>query len=481
MRARISYAVIFVLIVSLSMTSAAHTSVTLVQLSSDPFKNSSSQHKTQVEPDVFGAGSTLVSAFQSGRFYDGGSSDIGFVTSVDGGAHWTGGFLPGITRIQHAGNPWDRASDPAVAYDARHGLWLISTLPLIGSTGQTPVVSRSADGLHWSKPVQVGGPSFFGDKEWITCDDTASSPYYGHCYVEYDDAGNGQIINMVTTTDGGRTWGPVLNSADFVSGIGGQPVVQPNGNVIVVLDDSGESNVIAFSSHDGGNSWTSTSEVSTISDHFVNGGLRTSPLPSAAVDGSGEVYVVWQDCSFRSGCNENDIVLTKSSDGLHWTTVSRIPIDSTGSSVDHFIPGLAADPSTGGNAAHLGLTYYFYPQTNCSTCLMRVGYTSSRNSGNSWHAPTTLTGDINVTWLANTNQGYMVGDYQGTAYSTGVAHGVFAVARAPTGGVFNEAMFTRIPGPSESPFGPYYTSYGERPLRFAHSDHPPRRLPTIIQ
>ena len=49
----------------------------LVQLSSDPFSNATSQHRTEVEPDTFAAGSTLVSAFQVGRFFGGGASDIG--------------------------------------------------------------------------------------------------------------------------------------------------------------------------------------------------------------------------------------------------------------------------------------------------------------------------------------------------------------------------------------------------------------------
>src|SRR5690242_12029019 len=50
----------------------------LLRLSTDPFTNGTSQHKTQVEPDTFSFGSTIVSVFQSGRFFDGGSSDIGW-------------------------------------------------------------------------------------------------------------------------------------------------------------------------------------------------------------------------------------------------------------------------------------------------------------------------------------------------------------------------------------------------------------------
>src|SRR2546429_6061509 len=79
--------------------SPALANLALTQVSSDPFTNSTSQHATQVEPDTFSSGSTIVSAFQSGRFTDGGSSDIGFATSTDGGANWTHRFLPRVTKV----------------------------------------------------------------------------------------------------------------------------------------------------------------------------------------------------------------------------------------------------------------------------------------------------------------------------------------------------------------------------------------------
>src|SRR5579885_2850172 len=69
----------------------------LKKLSNDTFKNSSSQHATEVEPDTYSFGSSFVSAFQVGRRYaNGGASDIGFVTTNDGGSTWKSGFLPGM-------------------------------------------------------------------------------------------------------------------------------------------------------------------------------------------------------------------------------------------------------------------------------------------------------------------------------------------------------------------------------------------------
>src|SRR5438874_11316936 len=116
------------LVFSLSTTHLAFASEALVQLSSDPFQNTDSQHKTQVEPDTFAFGNTVVSTFQSGRFFDGGASDIGWATSTNGGSTWTHGFLPSSTVFATPPGIYPRASDPSVAYDAKHNVWLISWL-----------------------------------------------------------------------------------------------------------------------------------------------------------------------------------------------------------------------------------------------------------------------------------------------------------------------------------------------------------------
>jgi hypothetical protein len=127
---------------------AAVANVTVTRVSTDPFTNSTSQHATEVEPDTFAFGNIIVSAFQAGRFFDGGASDIGFATSTDGGATWTAGFLPGITKFL-GGGPFDRVSDPAVAFDARHNVWMISSLAIRdtnGVVGAAVLTSRSTNG-----------------------------------------------------------------------------------------------------------------------------------------------------------------------------------------------------------------------------------------------------------------------------------------------------------------------------------------------
>jgi hypothetical protein len=311
--------------------------------------------------------------------------------------------------------------------------------------GAAVIVSFSSDGgLTWNPPVEVANANGrFFDKDWIVCDNTSTSPFYGHCYVEWDLASNGDRVQMSASSNGGSTWSVPQATADNASGLGGQPLVQPNGTVIVPFLGSASS-ISAFTSTDGGTSWGSSVTISSQTDHQV-ANIRTEPLPSAAIDGAGKVYVVWQDCRFESGCSANDLVMSTSTDGTNWSAVQRIPADAIGSNVDHFIPGLAADPSTSGSSAHLALAYYYYPHANCSasTCQLEVGFVSSVDGGSNWSAQTTLTPSaMNVTWLANTTSGYMVGDYISTSFSAAKALPLFVVATAPNGGQLNEALFT---------------------------------------
>jgi len=158
-------------------------------------------------------------------------------------------------------------------------------------------------------------------------------------------------------------------------------------------------------------------------------------LPSAEIDLFGRIYVVWQDCRFRRACSANDIVLSRSDDGIRWRGPRRIPIDPRRSGTDHFIPGIAVDPTTGGRVGHLALTYYYYPAAACSssTCELDVGFVSSTNGGTRWSAPVQLAGPMTLTGLPLTTGGYMVGDYISTSYDANhLAHGIFMVGTGTT-------------------------------------------------
>jgi hypothetical protein len=440
----------FALLAILAVPAAA--GATVLQLSSDPFTqatckaSSTTNHRTEVEPDTFSNGSTIVATFQVGRIFDGGACTTGFATSTNNGANWTSGLLPGVTKYA-GGGPNDRSTDASVAYDAKHGVWLISSLTLLeagGVHGNSVVTSRSTNGLTWGRPFTTARGGNL-DKNWIVCDNTATSPFYGHCYTQWDNNGAGNLLQMSTSTDGGQTWSaPATNNSGV---IGGQPVVRPNGTVIVPIDNANETTVGAFNSTNGGASWSAITTITTIRHHRVAGSLREGPLPSAEIDRAGTVFVAWTDCRFRTSCAKNDIVLSHSlnSTATSWSPVSRVPIDATTSGVDHFLPGLAVNKATSGSTAKLGLTYYFYPS---GTTQLAVGFISSTNAGTTWTLPQTLISGMPSTWTATTSQGRMVGDYISTSYgSDNLAHGVFATASAPTAGTSCSAVLDNCAEP----------------------------------
>jgi hypothetical protein len=324
---------------------------------------------------------------------------------------------------------------------------MVSSIPLLPSINTPTVfVNRSTDdGVTWGRPISIPPPvsnSVDLDKNWTVCDNNTGSPFRGHCYTELDNFGDGDLELMSTSTDGGLTWSVPIRTDGNDKGLGGQPVVQPSGRVIVPFE-SLNGTISAFSSDNGGASWSKAVTISHIRFHGVAGNLRTSPLPTAEIAADGRVFVAWEDCRFRKGCTANDIVFSTSTDGANWSAVARIPIDDVNSGVDHFIPGLAVDPTTSGSSTKLALTYYFYPDTTCAGgCQLDVGYISSPDGGAHWSAPTQLAGPMTLAQIAQTSQGPMVGDYISTSISGGRATTVFAIGKPATTAAFDEAMYS---------------------------------------
>jgi hypothetical protein len=424
----------------------------IIQVSDDPFTNPESQHRTEVEPDTFAFGSTWVTAFQAGLSVASGSSGIGFATSSDQGHSFVDGVLPGITSFNQPAGPYDSAADSSVAFDRLHGVWLISYLAVRTTlSGVVDVlVSRSRDAVHWDLPVPVAMLNTTLDKSWTVCDNSPSSPFYGNCYTEFNGPAPGFPLQMTASSDGGLTWG-----APHTTGAGnaGQPLVQPSGRVVVPFFGlcTGHTQFCAITSDDGGHSWTTPTPIALRTFHGTMPSLRTPPLTSAAVDRDGRIYLVWKDCRFEVkagfGCHANDLVMSTSDDGTHWSDPELIPIDPIGSNVDHFLPGIGVDPASAGSKARLALTYYFLPDAGCTVdpCELEVGFVSSTDGGQTWTRADVLGDPMQLGWLAATDTGRMVGDYISTSVFNGGALVLpaFAAASPPdTDGTLNEAIFT---------------------------------------
>jgi hypothetical protein len=398
-----------------------------------------------------------VSTFQVGRYFGGSAGAIGFATSTDAGRTWRSGLVPGITQATTPPGPSNAASDPVVVFDVQHGRWLIVTL--VNTRSESGLfVNGSADGLNWDPPVRAisypphqGGEGTAVDKQSVACDNFPSSPFFGHCYVAYTDVAHsrpGQEANLAvqTTSDGGFTWSqPVLFpvEAEVVSP-GAQPVVRPNGELVVVFFEDGV--VRALRSTDGGATFVPRERVAALRFHrrpVTQNRLRAFTLPTATVDAAGVVYAAWSDCRFRSNCQADDIVWSRSAGPRRWTAPRRIPLGPLRQR-EYTIPDLAVDPATRGARTRLALSFYTLNFANCTetTCVLDFHVATSRSAGARWTKPQRVNAQrMRLTWIARTATGRMVGDYTGTVFSAGRVVAVHVQARAPSSGAFNEALY----------------------------------------
>jgi hypothetical protein len=301
------------------------------------------------------------------------------------------------------------------------------------------LVSRSSDGRHWSNPVVATqappSSSLQLDKQWIACDNGATSPYRGHCYLSYDDFRTTQISTQFSA-DGGLTWSPPISGPGFpgresMVGIyapGVQPVVRPDGMVVIPYFD--ETRLAEIRSTDGGGTWSATTPIAD-ARYRPHPGLRAGPFPSAEVDRAGTIYVAWTDCSLRTGCSANDLLVARSADGISWSAPVRVPTGAP----DAELPGLAADPASTGRVA---VAYYVLRGRQ-----LDVAFISSSDGGTGWTKPQRLNSrSFPLDWIASTSQGSMVGDYISTSFAGDRAVSVFALARRPAGGRLHESMFS---------------------------------------
>jgi hypothetical protein len=467
---RAAAAAICVLLTAAALSGAATAStdtlnnsgVQLVRISSDPFTGTGSQHATEDDPDTYAYGSTVVATFQQGLYADAiGATGIGFATSHDHGRAWSHGSLPGITTA--TGGRYSRAALPSVGYDRKHHTWLIATIAgLCATTDCTSLpltmavlVSRSTNGgKTWSEPVTVARSHtpVTVDRPEIRCDTHPASPYYGHCYLEYErhnNAGGNKHVLISVSTDGARTWGAPQGSANHTTGGGagtGAPLVQPDGTVVVPTTcwtpaPRSCNDTLVFASTNGGRTWGAAHIVArtkTAADPLsrISGGS----VFSAAVDGTGLLYLAWADCRFRPACTANDIVMTTSTNGRTWSPVIRV---TTGPG-DHILPGIGASPLSGGPRARIGITYYTIPHPHCTpaTCLIDTSFISSVGGRANWSHPVRLAGPFRAPWLPKTPGGVMLSDWLATAVLPGgTAISAFPLASKPTGTTFHQDMY----------------------------------------
>src|SRR5262245_60838181 len=272
------------------------------RLSRDPYQGGGAQHESEVEPDSFTFGRTTVATFQVGRIFEGAALNVGYAVSNDDGLRWRSGLLPGLTAASVPAGGNERASDPVVAYDARHATWLISTLALGGGVTRL-AINRSPDGFTWSGAINAAEETGAGgdegiafDKNWIACDNTAASPFYGRCYLVYTHSAAKDMLAVRSTDDGGVTWTTGIDIG-AIPAVGAFPAIRPTGELVVAyLWEVARAAIAASRSTDGGATWSAPVRIADVTNSCRVRDLRGFPLPSSDADATGKIWVTWHDC-----------------------------------------------------------------------------------------------------------------------------------------------------------------------------------------
>jgi hypothetical protein len=410
---------------------------------------------TQIEPSIaVNPANPLnaVATFQQSRADAGASAGTGWATTVDGGQTWTTGNVPGLTKHDIApcglpagmscAGPWDRASDPVVAFGPNNIVYQNSLVingdpDTTGTTDAGLSLNESLDGgLTWSHPVilhfstlitsinfpVIGHP--FDDKNWFTVD-TGTGPTHhpGRVYVVWDifnvnlyaycDPGavSGDCMNLVNWTTVGA---PPFANQGFYSeypgrGIGAIPVVLNDGSLMVVLNNFSPTvfQVEVTAVGAGAVHWPAplTFSAPVMIANVTSANVpeqRAGPsFPQVAIDRTsgltGKVYVAWADTNFRSdGVNDAVFASSDSTTSQMWGAVTRINNGSKTDRLDSWNTMIGVSPDGTLRAAYRQRDETGSPPY---ASLIYTYYQSSTNQGAKWSTP--LRVDI-----PSTNDGY---------------------------------------------------------------------------
>jgi hypothetical protein len=386
-----------------------------VRISEDilaPDPTSSAQPETEAEASLAADLSNekhLVAGYQEDRFEDGGARALTFAASFDLGASWQEGLLPELTLA--AGGPWERASDPWVAFGA-DGRVYYATIGFDETRPDNGVfVSTSDDGGR-----SFGAPSTvhlltsrdFDDKEAVTVDNAADSPFANRVYVAWDTVAadqTHQTLRIAHSDDGGATWSAPVDVWSTGANVGALPLVGPGGVVHLLWMSyfSDHVDLLAAHSDDGGGTWSAPALVERPNTHGV-ADLRTGELVAAAIDPRrGALYAVWPDQRFTPGTDQ--IVLSTSWDGVGWSAPVRVsdgPNDAPS-----FTPAVAVN-----GQGHFGIAYSTLRNDPARRFLVDQYLVTINSRGRLLGATRSSTHSFDAR-AAAMSRGYFLGDYQG--------------------------------------------------------------------
>ena len=116
-------------------------------------------------------------------------------------------MLPATTIFATPAGPWARISDPAVAYDPQHNVWMISTLAIDDSVSGAAVLTEPLD----RRRAHLAGPGHdVALERFLLRQELDHVRHVGsraRTTATATRSGTTRALTMSTSTDGGLTWG----------------------------------------------------------------------------------------------------------------------------------------------------------------------------------------------------------------------------------------------------------------------------------
>ena len=362
--------------------------------------------------------------------------------STNGGTTWTrvalGNAQDGFTSTFRF--------DPAVAFDANGNVFVAyGVRDFSGSTRrESVVVCRSTNGgqsygQFRTISTQNSIGTLPGNDKWLlaTGRDNVNANQQ-NVYIAWtqnvtEGSSTDQRIVISRSTDGGNVWSAPLIVADDANagidrGLTADPAVGPNGEVYVSWHDFGDNELLIDRSTDGGVTWGTDHQISTLAFTGLNISIPPQPdrnvSPQGCLDvdrsggaNNGRLYFVYMN---GTSPNTNIFCRTSNDGGTTWSGPVQVNDDATTRS--QFLPWCDVDDSSG------NLSVIFYDaRDDANNQKVHVYHALSTTGGASFGANTKVTDNPSDQSTANasrTTNNYL--DYIGVAATSCVAYAVWS-------------------------------------------------------